>query len=354
MRITSYLSRQVLASVAMVMMVLMALTALFTFIGQQDDVGIGTYRSGDAFWFALFNLPQQMFELLPIGALIGSLIGMGALARGSEITVLRAAGMSVWSLARSILPAALVLLGMAVLLGEYIAPPLVQVAKQQKAFAKFSNISFAGRGGAWLREPSRIINVTQQSTADSFSGVAIFELDQQGRLKSMATAASAAAGSPGYWDLGSYAVTTFAGETVNAEREQRYRLATGSSGELLGLTVREPWQLPNRSLWKLIHHLRANGLDAGQTIFAFWSRIARSVAIVFAVLLAVPLVVGVLRSAGSGSRTVVGMLLGIAFFMLQNLLESGTIVFDLNPVLLAWLPAALLAGASLIAILRAR
>jgi lipopolysaccharide export system permease protein len=70
--------------------------------------------------------------------------------------------------------------------------------------------------------------------------------------------------------------------------------------------------------------------------------VARTVAIVFAVLLAIPFVLGSLRSAGAGARTLVGLMLGMIFFLLQRLIESGTIVFQLNPIVLAWLPTALL------------
>ena len=66
-------------------------------------------------------------------------------------------------------------------------------------------------------------------------------------------------------------------------------------------------------------------------MFAFWSRIARTVAIAFSVLLAIPFVLGSLRSAGTGTRMLMGLVLGIGFFLLQRLIESGTVVFKLNP-----------------------
>jgi lipopolysaccharide export LptBFGC system permease protein LptF len=57
---------------------------------------------------------------------------------------------------------------------------------------------------------------------------------------------------------------------------------------------------------------------------------------------------------GGGAGTAVGLLLGIGFFLLQRLIESGTLVFDLNPVVLAWLPTALLAVVSMMLLARAR
>ncbi len=83
-------------------------------------------------------------------------------------------------------------------------------------------------------------------------------------------------------------------------------------------------------------------------------RIARTIAIAFSVLLAIPFVLGSLRSSGAGTRTLLGLLLGIGFFLLQRLIESGTIVFDLNPVLLAWSPTVLLATVTLLLLARAR
>jgi lipopolysaccharide export system permease protein len=78
------------------------------------------------------------------------------------------------------------------------------------------------------------------------------------------------------------------------------------------------------------------------------------VAIAFTVLLAIPFVLGSLRSAGTGARMVMGLILGIGFFLLQRLIESGTIVFNLNPIVLAWLPTALLALVTVTLLARTR
>jgi len=107
-------------------------------------------------------------------------------------------------------------------------------------------------------------------------------------------------------------------------------------------------------LWNLIRHLEQNELDATEQIFAFWSRIARTTAILFATLLAVPFVFGSLRSAGAGARTMLGVLIGVLFFLVQRMLESGVVVFDASPVVLAWVPTTLLGSAALILIARTR
>jgi lipopolysaccharide export system permease protein len=122
----------------------------------------------------------------------------------------------------------------------------------------------------------------------------------------------------------------------------------------LGLAVESPAQLTSRALLRLIRYMQSNSLSAREYLFALSSRMARTVAILFSVLLAIPFVLGSLRSAGAGTRMLIGLIAGLALFLAQRLIESGTIVFDLNPVVLAWLPTALLATVTLLMLARAR
>ena len=349
-----YVIRAVLGGVLVVLAVLVTLGALFLFSGQQDDIGQGTYTTLDAFWFVVLNVPQQVYETMPIAVLIGALLGLGTLSRGSELTVMRAAGLSVWRITGSVAIAGITLVLFAVVCGEFLAPPLQAMAKQQKLLAKFSTITFAGRGGPWVRDGDLLINVSQQSGGGEFGGMRIFELTPDHDLKAVATATTATVQADGSWQLSHYASTTFGGERIESQHlgSRAFRSAVG--GDFLALTVSSPRQLETRVLWNLIRHLEQNELDATEQIFAFWSRIARTTAILFATLLAVPFVFGSLRSAGAGARTMLGVLIGVLFFLVQRMLESGVVVFDASPVVLAWVPTTLLGSAALILIARTR
>jgi len=350
-----YIVRSILSFVFLVMAVVLILGALFLFIDQQDEIGVGHYTAVDALWFTLLNLPQQAFELLPITVLIGSLLGLGSLARGSELTVIRATGVSITRLAGAALIAAVVLIGVEVLLGEYLAPPLQTVAREQKAFAKYTNISFGGGGGgAWVRDGNLILNVARQSGQRQFGSMQIFQLSDDHRLLALGHAANATAAADKKWLLGGYTESSFTDDSVQTKAPGQHILESNVTAGFLGLAAQDPNQMTNRSLWQLIQYSRKNSLDTSRYVFAFWSRIARTVAIVFAVLLAIPFVLGSLRSSGAGTRTLMGLLLGLCFFLLQKLIESGTIVFALNPMVLAWIPTAAMGMVTLLLLARAR
>jgi lipopolysaccharide export system permease protein len=348
-----YIVRTILGAVLLALLVVLVLGSLFIFVDQQDDVGSGHYTALGALWYTLLNLPQLAYEVLPIVALMGALLGLGSLARSSELTVIRATGVSIARLAGIALTAGLLLVLVEVALGEFLAPPLQQAAREQKAFSKLTNVSF-GSGGAWVRDGDLILNVAGQYGERQFGGMQIFELTPQHRLLALGHAQRATAGAKGTWLLSDYAESRFADDTVTALAPAQHLLASNVTAGFLGLAVEDPKQLTSRSLWRLISYFRANSLDSREYLFAFWSRIARTVAIVFSVMLAIPFVLGSLRSAGTGARMLLGLVLGIGFFLLQRLIESGTVVFNLDPVLLAWLPTALLAAVTLGLLARAR
>ena len=349
-----YIMRSILGSVLMVAGVLLVLGALFLFIDQQDDIGKNGFTALGALWYTLLSLPQQAFELLPITALIGSLLGLGSLARGSELTVIRATGVSIGHLAGMALLAGLVLVGVAVILGEFLGPALQQTAREQKAFSNQSNVSFGSHGGAWVRDGDLILHVAGQSGELEFGGMQTFELSPQHELLALGRATSATAGLKGTWLLSGYSESRFKGDTVVQSSPGLRNLKSNVTANFLGLAAQNPGQLTNRSLWRLIRYYRANSLADREYVFAFWSRIARTVAVAFTVLLAIPFVLGSLRSAGAGTRMLMGLVLGIGFFLLQRLIESGTVVFNLDPMVLAWMPTALLALAVFVLLARVR
>jgi lipopolysaccharide export system permease protein len=342
-----YVVRSILGAVLLVMMVFMMLGALWVLIDQQDDIGIGHYTVWSALWYTLLNLPQQAYELLPITVLMGALIGLGSLARGSELTVIRSTGVSVARIAGTTLMAAALLIGAEVVLGEFLGPPLQQAAREHKAFSKLSNVSFGTGSGAWVRDGDLILNVAGQSGERQFGGMLIFELGPQHQLLALGRARRATAGAARKWLLTDYAESRFSGDTVSSSPSAQRILESNVTAGFLGLAVQDPDQLTIGALWRLIRYYRNNALDAREYVFAFWSRIARTVAIAFCALLAIPFALGPLRSAGAGTRMALGIMLGVGFFLLQRLIESSTVVFALNPVLLAWLPTALLAAVAL-------
>jgi lipopolysaccharide export system permease protein len=122
----------------------------------------------------------------------------------------------------------------------------------------------------------------------------------------------------------------------------------------LGLAATDPDLLTLRGLASYIDHLRRNHLGTASYEIGFWSRIARLFAVIVVTLLALPFVFGPLRTTGAGTRTVVGVLLGVVFFLVTRTVENGGQLFGLNPVLVGWLPTAVVGFLTVVAVSRTR
>jgi lipopolysaccharide export system permease protein len=354
--LSRYLIRTVLGYTALVMTVLLALGALFMFIGQQDDIGVGNYTATRALLFVALNLPSYLFQLLPVAALIGSLLGLGNLARGSELVVMRSAGVTTLRFCLWLGMAGLILSSLMYVIGEYVAPPLGQYARQLKIFAKFDEFNLAGSRATWVRDGDTIISVDQQSASTRFGGIKVFQVDRARRLLTVGRAESASVKGDKVWRLEKYVGTSFARDSLTAtvDRPGERDVRTSLSSEFLGLAIAEPETMGLRDLRDYIAHLQRNELQSDRFEAAYWSRLARFVAVLLVIMLALPFCVGSLRKSGQGARTVIGMLIGAGFVLLSQTLESSGQLFDLSPLIVGWGPTLLLAVLTTVLLARIR
>jgi lipopolysaccharide export system permease protein len=349
-----YILRTIFGYTALVLLVLLALGALFLFINEQDDIGTGTYTATQAMMFVMFNLPNFACQLLPVAALIGSLLALGNLARGSELVVMRASGITTGQFCRWLALAGMILAVLMVSVGEFVAPPLQKYGRQVKVFSKYAEFSFAGNRGTWVRDGDTIISVEQQSAESRFGGVQLFRFDPERRLVSVGRAESASVDRRNNWRLENYAETRFAKESTSVNKAPVEEFSSTLSPDFLGLAVVEPDAMGLRDLLSYVDHLRRNELDPSRFEIAFWSRTARIFALMLVLILALPFALGPMRSAGQGARTVVGILIGAGFVLMSQTLENSGQLLNLSPLLTGWLPTALLALLTMAMLTRVR
>jgi lipopolysaccharide export system permease protein len=348
-----YIVRAVVGYTGLVLLILATLSSLYLFYSQQDDIGTGDFGVTQALMFVALSLPQQVFEMIPIAALIGALLGLGNLARSGELIVMRASGVSVFRIAAWVGLGGLILMLLAATLGELVAPNLERYARQMKTFAKYRDVSLTGDRNAWAKDGDTIISVREQSAENEFGGVLIFELNPQRRLQSVSRASSATLDGDRL-NLRNFATSHIEGDTVRATREATATIATRLSKEFVGLAAVDPDGLPVRGLMTYIRHLQLNGLESQRYEVGLWSRVARTFAIAIIVMLAVPFVFGPMRSTGTGARTVIGILVGAIFFLVARTFESGGAVFGLHPFVIGWAPVWLLMAVTAAALARVR
>lgn len=351
--LSKYLMRTIITSTLLVLAVLLALAGLFQFIGNLDDVQ-GDFGIPQVLAYSALRLPQISFEMMPMAALIGSLLGLGALASKSELVVMRTAGVSVRRLAGMVAFSGGVLLVVTALIGEFIAPPFDFFARNMRDEYRSGQSSQSSGNPAWVKDGPVILHLERINSEFEFGGVYLFRFNPDHSLRSIARAENSGIDDDDQWVLENFRETQFQNDGVQVVSSTLAVESFDVDSDILGITLVKPVSLSARGLISYIDYLRKNDLSATRYETELWSRIAKTVTVAVMPVLALAFVFGSLRSSGSGSRLMIGVMIGLGYFLASEMLANSGEVFDLDPSIVSWIPTLVLLAVTVIALQRVR
>lgn len=351
--LSQYMMRSILAATALVLLVLLALAGLFEFIAELDDTQ-GDYQTPRVILYTMLRLPQLAFEMLPVAALIGALLGLGTLAANSEIVVMRSAGLSVRKLAGMVSLTGLVLLIFTGLLGEFIGPPLDYFARNMRLEARFEQDDERLGNATWVRDGPVILHLERVSSEFEFGAIYMFLLDDDNGLASIARAENSGIDDNDRWILENLHETRFRDDGVQVVESSVAIESFNIDAEVLGISLVKPQSLSGRGLMSYVAYLKRNSLDSRRYETELWYRIARTATVMIMPILALAFVFGSLRTGGAGFRLMIGVIIGLAYYLASEMLANSGQVFNFDPAVIAWLPSVALAVVTAFALSRVR
>lgn len=351
--LSQYMMRAIVAATTLVLVVLLALAGLFEFIAELDDVQ-GDYQTPRVVLYTLLRLPQIAFELLPVAVLIGSLLALGGLAANSEIIVMRSAGLSIRRLAGMVAATGFGLLVVTALLGEFIGPPLDYYARNMRLEARFEQEDDRLGNETWVKDGSVVMHLERVSSEFEFGSVYKFSFDEDHNLTAIAKAENSGIDENDRWLLENFRETRFRDDGVQVVESSLAVQSFDIDAGVLGISLVKPQSLSGRGLLDYIAYLKRNALDSDRYETELWYRIARTATIMIMPILALAFVFGSLRTGGAGARLMIGIVIGLAYYLASEMLANSGQVFNLNPAMVAWLPSVALALATLAALQRIR
>lgn len=353
-RMDIYLARSVVVNVLLVLFVLTMLAAIINFVSEiHTTYNHPHYTLWDAAVYTAMEIPSGMYDMFTVAVLLGALLGLGELASHNELTVLRAAGVSAARLGGAALCGGLLLAAACVIIGEFVAPVAEQRAEDRRAELVEARVNPLGAGGVWAKDQGSYVNVHAMTARDTLRGVYIYDVDAQRQVTQITFAGIGKfAGDGSHLDKvhGTWLKPDAQGATVFNRPQLPWK--TLLSSELISLFAVDTNSLSARGLYHYIGYMRDNHLDDRRYVTAFWGRIAKPVSLLAMLLLAMPFVFGPLRSSSTGQRLLIGMLIGIGFYVFNSIFMQAGIVFGLNPLISAWLPTLLLAVTGIVAVRR--
>ena len=346
--------------------VTLAFLALFFFFDLMDAFGRMErgarygYHMGHGVLMTLLQVPGHIYELMPIAALIGAIYVMARLAESSEFTIMRTSGLEPHQALLTLLGLGMGFVALTFAFGDYIAPEALRVEQHMRA--RYLGDITSGRTGAWLKDQRGgrewAVNVRAIGAGGQLQRIRMFEFDAPGgRLLATIHAYSGHDTGDGRWRLERVVQRDFARADAESAaalgvRVQRLPLLdwhTELSADMVATALLAPERMQTLELLGYISHLKTNGQSAQRYEIQFWRKVFYPLSCLVMMVLALPFAYLHFRSGNITGFVFLGVLVGISFFLLNNVFGH---IGDLNnwvPWLAAAAPGALYSALSLAA-----
>lgn len=333
-----YLATEIIAATALVFVALLMLFAFFDMVEQIKDLGRGGYRFRNIVLHVLLSVPNHVYELFPIAALIGTLFALAQLVASSEYTVMRASGVSIIRMVGSLLSVGALFGALTLVFGELVAPPAEQLAQRLRSQAITGLVAQEFRSGLWIKDDKSFVNVLDVQPDSTLKGVKIYEFDEGYRLRSISFAKTGSYQLERRWLLNDVIQTAFDDRKTTIRKMANTYWQSVLDPGLLSVLLVKPDQMSAWSLYSFSQHLKENRQKAQRYEIALWSKLVYPLAVMVMMVLALPFASFQRRQGGVGAKIFAGIMLGLAFHFLNRLFAYLGLLNDWPPVVSAILP----------------
>lgn len=333
-----YLATEILAATALVFAALVMLFAFFDLVEQIKDLGRGAYTMRRILIYVLLSLPDHVYQLFPVAALIGTLFALAQLVAGSEYTVMRTSGVSTARFAITLATIGFLFATVTFVIGEFVAPPAEQLAQRVRSQSITGLVAQEFRSGLWIKDDKIFINVVEVLPDATLRGVRIYEFDPENRLRSISFAQRGAYQSDRRWLLEDVIQTRFEDRKTSVREFAETKWQSVLEPDLINVLLVKPEQMSAWRLYAYTQHLKENRQKALRYEIALWTKLTYPLAVLVMMVLALPFAHFQGRQAGVGAKIFAGIMLGIGFYFLNRLFSHLGLLNDWPPAMSALMP----------------
>ena len=342
-----YIAKAVISGCLMASFVMLSIFAFVDFVAQLNSVGTGDYGALQAAVYVLLRLPQRLYELSPSILLLGGILSLGAMAANSELTVMRASGVSAMRITGSVLQTGFIIALMVAFLGEYLVPSATRTAKVYRAEAMEKKIIVGGTNDIWARDGNRYVNVKQMLPDHKLQDIYVYELDDNRQLSAMIYAKYAQYKND-EWLLEGVKRSDLTDSGVTTAFEKQLKLKRLILLELFTVLELESKDMSAGELLTYSKYLQQNKLDDSEYRLAFWIKVFTPLTCLAMLMIAMPIVFATTpRSGGVGQRILLAVIIGIIYFVINRSINHLGLALNIAPILSASIPLLLVTMISL-------
>ncbi len=329
-----YLARELLGAILVALIALLMLFAFLDFLNEVSALG-GQYTLSLALLYILLLVPTHVLEVLPAATSAGALFALARLSASSEFTVMRASGLSAARLSGYMIGLGVGIAALAHVLAEYVIPHSERTAQAIKTRATTGVVAQQFRTGLWAKDGSSFINIQELLPDASLRQMRVYVFDEQFRLTTIRHAEQAEWEADGSWRLSQVVETRIGPQGTHTQHLPVMKWRSALNPDLLAVLMIPPERMSIEALSAYVHYLKENRQKATRYEIALWGKLAFLLSAPVMLLLALPFAYFPPRAHHVSGRVLIGLLLGLAFHLLNRLSGHLGLLHDWPPALSA-------------------
>tara|TARA_B100001057_G_scaffold472459_1_gene535803 strand:+ start:431 stop:1498 length:1068 start_codon:yes stop_codon:yes gene_type:complete len=332
-----YINREFFIGILMIMFGLICLFAFFDFIQEIGDLGKGSYGILQAILFVILSIPGHIYEVIPLAVLIGSMYSIGQLSYNYEFNVMRASGYSIKKIAVSLMYTGLFFSFFTIIVGDFIAPHSEKSAQQIKLGNSNSSVSQEFGSGFWIKDGDNFVNIENVLPDSSLEQINIYEFDNKFNLRTIVNAKN------GFFKQGEWKLSDIQQTIINKNSIEIKNITSGSwkslmRPEMMNALIISPQKMSTINLFKFINYLKQNNQKSTKYEVALWEKLIHPLMPLVMLIFAIPFGFLQERSGGKFFKMFIGIIIGIAYQILNTLIRHLSLLNDWQPFVSSLIP----------------
>ena len=324
-----YLFIRFIIGVLVSLSVLVSIEVFFSFTAELKYLDQGNYNFMNILKYSVLSLPKSILIMFPYAVLIGSMLSLGAMASDMEFISMHAAGVSIMKIISIIMIQAFLLSTIFYTFADSIVPEFTSLAESKKNKASNKKVVF-NNNGVWFKDKNTFIKINEIYSDDNLKGILMYKYDNNNILLSMKSIRDASFIN-NTWKLVGIEETIVHTDPVSTKYTDEETSDTFIDRKLINIKTHKSESLSLKDVIRNISYLDDNNLDAGVQKKIFWEKIFKPLSTIIMLFLAMPFIFGRHRSANMSKRIVLGLFIGIIFFIVTSILPNLGMVFGINP-----------------------
>ena len=334
--LNTYLFKRFMFGFILSLVVLLSIETFLSFTGELEDLNAGNYTFLVLLKYIILNIPKSIHDLFPYALLIGAMLSLGAMAADMEFVAIQSAGISTFKTIQTILIQTLIVSSIFYIISDFFVSDFTKKAEQKKNIA-ISKKAVHHANGVWFKDQNKFINIDEVYSNKFLKNISIYIYDYDLKIKSFQHIDEAEF-EDGAWTLLGVKETFFNVKPITKKYYQKKIDSDFIDTKLLNIAVHKPSNLSLPDIMNNIEYLEKNNLDVTTQTRVFWEKLFKPFSTAIMLFLAMPFLFGKYRTNTQGKRIVVGLLIGIIFFVATTMLPNLGSVLGLNSFFNVLLP----------------